>query len=165
MDHLRHVWVHLENLHQSVFLTLMPQSICPVPQTYFQEQQAGSLPLTHSSTQFNLAEGSTLEFPYNSGSNLPLMLPPMGLQLGLTYKDACVLGNDHLVYSFMSIADEMNLAPQMELLLCHWYLGHANMQWVQQFCHSLNDPSQCCAIAPKHPTTSSGSILKCTLVC
>ena len=63
------------------------------PQTYFHEQQKGQLVLDHSSTMLSLADGSTLVFPYNSQNNLPLMLPSPSHNVGLTFEDACVLGD------------------------------------------------------------------------
>ena len=48
--------------------------------------------LEHSSTTLQLHDGSTLQFPYNTNSNLPLMLPALPNHIGLTFEDTCVLG-------------------------------------------------------------------------
>ena len=78
------------------------------PQTYICEQQKGHLQLDHTSTNLQLLDGSTLQFPYNTNSNLPLMLPALPHHIGLTFDDACTLGDGHSVHNYMSVADESN---------------------------------------------------------
>ena len=88
------------------------------PQTYFQEQQKGHLTLDHSSRTLQLHDGSTLQFPYNNNSNLPLMLPALPNHIGLTFDDACTLGDGHSVHNYMSVTDESNqnlMGAQKEL--------------------------------------------------
>ena len=76
------------------------------PQTYFQEQQKGHLTLDHSSTTLQLHSGSTLQFPYNTNSNLLVMLPALPNHIGLTFDDACTLGDGHSVHNYMSVDDK-----------------------------------------------------------
>jgi len=81
-----------------------------------------------------LADGSALEFPYNSGSNLPLMLPNKIAQMGLTFKNS-QLFESMGTSEFVTVADDMNeniLASQKELLKWHWKLGHVNFKWIQK---------------------------------
>ena len=40
-----------------------------------------------------LADGSELEFPYNPGSNLPLMLPDAQPMMGLTFEDKALFAS------------------------------------------------------------------------
>jgi hypothetical protein len=58
------------------------------PQAYFQETNAGQYLMTAQGSVLTLADGSKLEFPYNHGSNLPLMLPSVDQAVaGLTFED------------------------------------------------------------------------------
>jgi hypothetical protein len=80
-----------------------------------------------------LADGSKLEFPYNSGSNIPIMLPDWKPTVKFTYEDRIgfLAGAESI---FLSVADESNqnlMASQKELLQWHWRLGHANFCWIQ----------------------------------
>ena len=96
------------------------------PQTYFREKQRGKLTLEHSSTTMQLHDGSTLQFPYNTNSNLPLMLPALPNHIGLTFDDACDLGDGHSMHNYMSVADESNqnlVGVQKQLLLLCVALG------------------------------------------
>jgi hypothetical protein len=65
------------------------------PQTYFKENKAGSLHITHNRTSLTLKEGSRLDFPYQE-NNLRLMLIDehfnrKALTVGLTFEDATVV--------------------------------------------------------------------------
>jgi hypothetical protein len=109
------------------------------PQTAFQRWQKGSLFMDEEKTQLTLHCGTTLEFPYNNGSNLPLMLTPRHFKrqdpfVGLTYQDAQTLSNLSGLSALLNVADETNqnlTAAQKELLLWHHKLGNADMQRVQ----------------------------------
>ncbi len=95
--------------------------------------------MDNEKTQLTLHCGTTLEFPYNNGSNLPLMLTPKHFKrqdpfVGLTYQDAQTLSDLSGLSALLNVADETNqnlTAAQKELLLWHHKLGHANMQQVQ----------------------------------
>lgn len=104
------------------------------PQRYFQEQDAGEYWCDSQRSVLTLADGSSLEFPYNPGSNLPLMLPDQREPMCFTFEEAATLrSNTRSV--FMSVADEMNqnlTSSQRELLKWHWRLGHANFSWIQR---------------------------------
>jgi hypothetical protein len=105
------------------------------PQTYFQENDAGQLLITARRSELTLSDGSVLEFPYNCGNNLPLMLPKVIVPVGLSFEDTQVLMDGTQLRGLMSVADEMNqniTASQKELLMWHWRLGHAGFQWVQK---------------------------------
>jgi hypothetical protein len=45
------------------------------PQIYFLKWKHGSYLMDHAGTKLTLKDGTSLRFPYNSGSSLPLMLP------------------------------------------------------------------------------------------
>ena len=120
--------------------------------------------MNHSNTTLSLADGSTLVFPYNSHNNLPLMLPSPTRNVGLTFEDACVLGDGYSVRNFMSVADETNqnlTASQKELLIWHWKLGHANFQWIQTLCRHPTSDSPRCVLPTKLAKTSSCPAPKC----
>jgi hypothetical protein len=81
-----------------------------------------------------LKDGTTMYFPYNRGSNLPLMLTRSTPMVGLTVHDAEFLHSYERVSACLSVADETNqnlTASQRELLLWHHRLAHANLQWIQ----------------------------------
>jgi len=74
-----------------------------------------------------LADGSNMEFPYNVGSNLPIMLSTCMVQMGLTFEDHQLL-QEMGTSAYVTVADELNqnlTASQKELLTWHWRLGHA----------------------------------------
>jgi hypothetical protein len=114
------------------------------PQAYFQETNAGQYLMTAQRSVLTLADGSKLEFPYNPGSNLPLMLPSVNQAVaGLTFEDRNYLTQPNLLSSFLSVADETNqnlTASQKELLLWHWKLGHAGFQWIQHLASTPHEP-------------------------
>lgn len=105
------------------------------PQVYFKEQGGGEALLTPDYVQLTLKEGTTMQFPYNAGSNLPLMLTKKKqLTVGLTYEDISYLAQKLSVLINLSVADEVNqniTAAQKELLVTHWKAGHANFGWIQ----------------------------------
>jgi hypothetical protein len=81
-----------------------------------------------------LADGSKLEFPYNPGSNLPLMLLDWKPSIGFTYEERASFKAE-AESVFLSVADESNqniMASQKELLQWHCRLGHANFKWIQR---------------------------------
>jgi len=88
------------------------------PQQYFQEKHAGLLWCDARRSVLTLADGSDVEFPYNVGSNLPIMLPNEMVQMGLTFDD-CHLLKDMGTSAFVTVVDNMNqnlTALQKELL-------------------------------------------------
>jgi hypothetical protein len=101
------------------------------PQTYFKENGHGECRVNSTGTSLELADGSMLEFPYNRGSNLPMILPVISTRVGLTYEDAKALGNIHDLRVLLSVAEQTNqnlTTSQRELLLIHWKLGHPHFQ-------------------------------------
>ena len=163
MDYSRHFW---SCPHPQTEAYYVPEANIRLfsPQMYFHEQQKGQLVMNHSNTTLTLADGSTLVFPYNSQNNLPLMLPSPNRNVGLTFEDACILGDGFSARNFMSVADETNqnlTASQKELLVWHWKLGHANFQWIQTLCrHSTTDTKRC-VLPTKFDKTSSCPAPKC----
>jgi hypothetical protein len=111
------------------------------PQKYFQEQEAGEYVCDSKRATLKLADGSTLEFPFNRGSNLPLMLPDVNKSpVGLSFEEQNAMfardaNNMFISRADLSVADETNqnlTASQRELLKWHWRLGHANFSWIQR---------------------------------
>ena len=115
------------------------------PQSYFQENDAGKCVITAKKSVLTLADDTELEFPHNPGSNLPFMLLAERYKgfVGVTYEDAVALGDQCALDGlFLSVADETNQnlsSSSRELLLWHWCLGHANMQWVQRLASQPQD--------------------------
>jgi hypothetical protein len=109
------------------------------PQVYFNEQ-GGMSCLTKDKMLLALKDGTEMEFPYNSGSNIPLMLTKPPLTAGLTNDDILYLAQAHSFSLNISVADEVNQnisAAQKALLVLHWKLAHANFSWVQALCSNL----------------------------
>ena len=92
------------------------------------------------------------------------MLPAEPHHVGLTFDDATALGDGHSVHNYMSVADEstQNLTrAQKELLLWHWKLGHANLQWIQTLCREPTNNSRRFVLETHHSKTSSCVLPKC----
>jgi hypothetical protein len=75
------------------------------PQTYFKENKAGSLHITHDQKTLTLKDGSRLDFPYQE-NNPPLMLIDeyfnrKALTVGLMFEDSTVVAT-------MDVTEEMN---------------------------------------------------------
>jgi hypothetical protein len=126
-------------------------SICLYsPQTYFKENKAGSLHITHDKKTLTLKDGSQLDFPYQE-NNLPLMLTDEHftrkvLTVGLMFEDTTVMAT-------MDVAKEMNqnlTAPQRELMLWHQKWAHCNLGRVQTLLATPRDESLPHAIAPNN---------------
>jgi hypothetical protein len=83
------------------------------PQTYFKKWSAGFFKMDHKGTYLTLKDGTTLNFPYNAGSTLPLMLTTQYFKhsanfVGLSYADTQQLADTNQMHTFMSVADEAN---------------------------------------------------------
>ena len=137
------------------------------PQQYFQEKDAGEYWCNSKLAQLTLADGSSLEFPYNAGSNLPLMLPAKMAQMGLTFED-CHMVRDTGPSAYVTVANDMNqnlTASQKELLTWHWKLGHANFKWIQKLATKPRKPPEGIdlpILKTKTPSVSSCPAPKCT---
>jgi Reverse transcriptase (RNA-dependent DNA polymerase) len=130
------------------------------PQAYFQENgEKGQCTFRGRTTTLELPDGSRLEFPYNSASNLPnMLLDPHPVVAGAQYCDATFLAHTPSYQTLMSVTEQtnQNLRPsQRELLLLHHKLGHAGFQWCQKLCQVPRDPTKEQIITPKtqHVTT------------
>ena len=102
-------------------------------QSYFQENQAGSLFQDHEKVVFTTAYAQALVFNYEPSCNLPLMFQDCEKQIGLTGQQAQYLStSDEIDQVSRLLQDNYNLNQHMkQLLLWHYRLGHAGYQWVQ----------------------------------
>ena len=65
------------------------------PQTYFQENRAGRCEFDHCQVTLHTPNGMKLQFPYQNGSNIPMMLVDHEVpQAGLTASQVYCLGHD-----------------------------------------------------------------------
>ena len=110
------------------------------PQKYFQEQNEGKCIVEKHKISIHI-RNKVLEFPYNLGGNLPLVLPDQkqasSLIAGLTKEEVSFLAKPPILNAFLSVVDQtnQNITPsQKELLLWHQRLGHINMHWVKYLC-------------------------------
>ena len=136
------------------------------PQTYFQEQRGGRLVAAARRITLELADGSSLEFPYQGGSNLPLMLPSEPLTAGLTYSDCDFMSKPTLLPAFMTTVHHTNQnlsANERELLLWHQRLGHANFRWIQRLFakRPSDDGSSSSILSSSNPRVSSCHVPLC----
>jgi len=135
------------------------------PQQYFSETSSGSLLLTHRHANFVLHDGTDLEFPYNAGSNLQLMLPAIPSIVGLIFKDCKALSSTTAISTLLSVSDETNenlSLSQKELLHWHWRLWHANFQWIQRLLAKRTESETRGPILPsKSPKSSSCKVPLC----
>jgi hypothetical protein len=79
------------------------------PQIYFMKHQCGSYTMDHKGSSLTLRDGTTLQFPYNDGSSLPIMLTTNHFKthdkhVGLTYQDSQTLGDINGLQAFMNVA-------------------------------------------------------------
>lgn len=115
-----------------------------------------------------LADGTSLEFPYNNGSNLPLMLPDHQVHIGATRIDRNFLRSAECLSTFLSVTHKTNQninASQKELLLWHWKLGHAGFGWIQKLAARQCNPKEGQEepiLSTKQPTVSSCQAPLCT---
>ena len=114
-------------------------------QTYFQENQAGSLTQDHEKVILTTAEKVKLTFPYQGSSNIPVMYLDLDApQVGMTGRQVLELSRP-CAYAGDANEDPLgqllrenhNLSPHAkELLLWHQRLGHAGLTWVQTLMRS-----------------------------
>ena len=93
--------------------------------------------MDHACTTLTLNCGTALNFPYNQGNQLPLMLTSKALNspnkfVGLTFQDCQTsMSLNGGLAALLNVADETNqnrTAAQKELLLWHHKWGHADSQ-------------------------------------
>jgi len=121
------------------------------PQQYFSETSSGSLLLNHRHAKLVLHDGTDLEFPYNAGSNLPLMLPATPSTVGLTFENVKALSLTTAIST-----NQILSSSQKELLHWHWRLGHANFEWIQRLLEMRTESETGDPILPsKSPKSSS----------
>jgi hypothetical protein len=127
------------------------------PKVYYDEQNGGSYHMERGMTRLTLGDGTTLTFPYQTGSKLAMMLTSSHFnnsttKVGLTFEDTNMLAN-------LTVADEVNqnlTSEKNELLLWHWKLGHADMQVFQMMIRTPQETSPHEQILfPKVKTSSS----------
>ena len=133
------------------------------PQCYLQEQGKGEVVIKKNKTVMTMPDGVELEFPYNAGSNLPLMLltqrraKTAGLYGGDIRNVYGVIGPNKDEMMNLSVADARNqnlTLAQRELILWHQKWGHANFQWNQMILRGQLDGTPP-LVHPKTPTASS----------
>ena len=104
-------------------------------QTYFQENRKGSLLQDHAKVVLTTSLGEVLTFPYQLGSNLPLMyLDFKSASVGLSVSQVYNLLKSSQIDKTLTLLhqDNYNLSKQAkELLLWHNRLGHAGFAWIQ----------------------------------
>ena len=94
-------------------------------QKYFQEKNEGKCIVENYKLSI-LFKNNIMEFPYNSGGNLPLMLidptKSSSMMAGLTKEETTFLKNPQILNVYLSVIDQtnQNITPsQKELLLWH----------------------------------------------
>jgi hypothetical protein len=135
------------------------------PQFHFKENMRGRLVLDCNGVKLHLPNGATLktlEFPFQTSSNLPLILPashpavnralytPSSVEgffqsfdsvlpkFHPVYENIDVAIGDHDLHSFLVDSTNSNLSKaQKELLVWHWKLGHVDMNRLQKLMHPL----------------------------
>jgi hypothetical protein len=134
------------------------------PQKYFKENKQASLYMDHACTTLTLNCGTALNFPYNQGNQLPLMLTSKALNspnkfVGLTFQDCqTFMSLNGGLAALLNVADETNqnlTAAQKELLLWHHKWGHADSQQCQAILSEPRDPEVEQIIKPRHKQASS----------
>jgi hypothetical protein len=122
------------------------------PQLYFMKHQCGSYFMDYKGSLLTLPDGTTLQFPYNNGSSLPLMLTTnhfgtSNKSAGLAFQDAQTLGDTNGLNAFINVVNKTNQnltsAKKELLLVCYQRLGHADFQNVQRMlCQPRGDDFQ-----------------------
>jgi hypothetical protein len=136
------------------------------PQSYFQEHhenKQGRCVIQGKKATLELHDNMVLEFPYNPGNNLPLMLMDENFQVGIGRSDINLFSSN--LSSLLSVTDQtnQNLRPaQKELLLLHFKLGHAGFQWCQQLCRVPTDPCREQVFIPKNSLITTCDAPLCT---
>ena len=114
-------------------------------------------------TVLHLTDGTDMEFPYNHGSNLPLMFltGKCPHQQGLHVTEQANFCNNPRGIAFMrgyaSLLHKSNInltAPQKELLLIHHKWGHAYLRWCQSLMCKKSDGSEP-LFHPKYPAIAN----------
>jgi len=117
------------------------------PQAYFQRHQGGHCIVHDKKIQLKLKDHTILEFPYNKGGNLPLMLMSTqrdSVTPNLRSPETTLLTQPSLLHSYLSVVHQTNqnlTSSQKELLLLHQKLGHVNFGWIQRLCAKPRDTS------------------------
>jgi hypothetical protein len=140
------------------------------PQVYFQKHSHGSYTVDHENKILELIVGITLHFPYQDGSNLPLMLTAahfksQGKFVRLTFQDAEFLGKHDELSAFINVADETNqnmTASQRGLLYWHQRLGHADMAQIQVLLAEPRNKDEKGILTPQNKKSSSCAKPLCT---
>lgn len=141
------------------------------PQRYFMDEEAGFLICRRDKVELFLADGHLLEFPYNSGSHLPIMLTSSLLEqhqahaqyFGLNVTDLRLKQED-FPSALPTLLDPENYnlsGSQKELLLWHLRLGHRNLAFVQSLLSQPKDSLGRQVIVPRNKRASSCKIPLC----
>ena len=138
-------------------------------QTYFKEHDGGNIVQDHEKVTLNTPNGERLTFPYDLGSNLPLMyLDHRSPQVGLSGRQVMNLTTSKDIEHTLSLLDEINhnmSKPQKELMLWHQRLGHAGFRWIQSLMrkpkHEVGDNQEPPVLPTKIAATSNCDPTRC----
>jgi hypothetical protein len=134
------------------------------PQCYFQEHENQGRCIIHGrKATMELPDNTVLEFPYNPGNNLPLMLTDENFQVSPGHSEINFFSTN--LSSLLSVMGQTNQnlrLAQKELLLLHFKLGHAGFQWCQQLCRKPNDPTREQVFQPIFPMITTCDAPLCT---
>ena len=131
-------------------------------QTYFQEHGKGSILQDHEKVILSTSRGEELSFPYDLGSNLPLMyLDHRSASVGLSQRQVLTLSRSEELDHTCTLLDYNNYnlsKPQKELMLWHQRLGHAGFRWIQTLMrkpkHEVGDNTEPPVLPTKNTSTS-----------
>ena len=106
------------------------------PQSHFQEQDGGNLMMQACRSTITMKEGVVLTFPYNSASNLPLMLEDQqhingcAHMAGLSLHDVSKLTQSNSAcVNVVNKCNQKQLPAEKELKLWHDKLAHSRWSW------------------------------------
>ena len=105
------------------------------PQTYFQEHRGGSALFEWDKVTLTVPDGAIGEFPYNSHSNLPLMLQDWVPEAGLCSHTMCNLSKGDFIEQTSRLLEQNNLnldGNGKELSLWHYRLCHIGFGRIQE---------------------------------
>ena len=125
------------------------------PQTYFVEHDSGTCSLDKSQVKLVLENGRSLYFPYQGGSNLPVMYTnwidePCPGAANLMAACNSTVTMDEI---FGVKKDNHNLSrPQKEVLLWHNRIGHVGCGWIQSLMRKRKDAVGNDSVPPVIPT-------------
>lgn len=125
------------------------------PQTYFVEHDSGDCHLNKTQLKLVLENGQTLYFPYQRGSNLPLMYTNWNDEPCPGAHNIMAACNNTVAMDeiFGVKKDNLNLSrAQKEVLIWHNRIAHAGCGWIQSLMRKRKDTVGNESIPPVIPT-------------